>query len=92
MDMAIEMANVAGFDKRRKEARKHGKLRGLGLSNTIERAARNATTRSTPSSVSFCTTSSGLSAFVNANAIVIGGSGIGSSNTSPEISSWAVAR
>ena len=43
MDLAIEMANVAGFDKRRKEARKHGKLRGLGLSNTIERAAAPGT-------------------------------------------------
>ena len=43
MDMAIEMADVAGFDKRRKEARKRGKLRGLGLSNTIERAAAPGT-------------------------------------------------
>ncbi|HZP74674.1 MAG TPA: xanthine dehydrogenase family protein molybdopterin-binding subunit [Pseudolabrys sp.] len=39
MDMAIELADFAGFDKRRKEARKRGKLRGIGISNTIERAA-----------------------------------------------------
>src|SRR6266498_3503935 len=29
----------AGFERRRAEARKRGKLRGIGLSNTIERAA-----------------------------------------------------
>ena len=39
MDMALKLADVAGFEKRRAEARKHGKLVGLGLSNTIERAA-----------------------------------------------------
>ncbi len=39
MDMAIELADFAGFEKRRKEARSRGKLRGIGLSNTIERAA-----------------------------------------------------
>jgi aerobic carbon-monoxide dehydrogenase large subunit len=39
MDMALDLAEVAGFVKRREEARKRGKLRGLGLSNTIERAA-----------------------------------------------------
>jgi len=39
MDLALKLADVAGFDKRRSESRKHGKLRGLGLSNTIERAA-----------------------------------------------------
>ena len=43
MDMAISMADVAGFDKRRREARKRGRLRGLGLSNTIERAAAPGT-------------------------------------------------
>ncbi|HEX9809888.1 MAG TPA: xanthine dehydrogenase family protein molybdopterin-binding subunit [Alphaproteobacteria bacterium] len=39
MDMALEMADYAGFEKRRAEARKRGKLRGFGLSNSIERAA-----------------------------------------------------
>src|SRR5439155_10870232 len=39
MDMALKMADAAGFKARRAESRKHGKLRGLGLSNTIERAA-----------------------------------------------------
>ena len=39
MDMALELADVAGFAARRAAARKRGKLRGLGLSNTIERAA-----------------------------------------------------
>ena len=39
MDMALKLADVAGFEKRRGEARKRGKLRGLGMSNTIERAA-----------------------------------------------------
>ncbi|HEY1259636.1 MAG TPA: molybdopterin cofactor-binding domain-containing protein, partial [Stellaceae bacterium] len=32
-------ADAAGFEQRRAEARARGKLRGLGLSNTIERAA-----------------------------------------------------
>jgi aerobic carbon-monoxide dehydrogenase large subunit len=39
MDMALKLADAAGFEKRRGEARKRGKLRGLGMSNTIERAA-----------------------------------------------------
>ncbi|HEX9557462.1 MAG TPA: xanthine dehydrogenase family protein molybdopterin-binding subunit, partial [Reyranella sp.] len=39
MDIALELADVAGFEKRRAQSRKHGKLRGIGLSNTIERAA-----------------------------------------------------
>src|SRR3954471_21310535 len=39
MDMALKMADVAGFDKRKAESKKNGKLRGLGMSNTIERAA-----------------------------------------------------
>ena len=39
MDMALALADFAGFERRRAEARKHGKLRGIGLSNTIERAA-----------------------------------------------------
>jgi carbon-monoxide dehydrogenase large subunit len=39
MDMALKLADVAGFEKRRAEAKKRGKLAGIGLSNTIERAA-----------------------------------------------------
>jgi aerobic carbon-monoxide dehydrogenase large subunit len=39
MDMALELADFRGFERRRTEARKRGKLRGIGLSNTIERAA-----------------------------------------------------
>jgi carbon-monoxide dehydrogenase large subunit len=39
MDMALKLADVAGFDKRKSESKKNGKLRGLGMSNTIERAA-----------------------------------------------------
>jgi len=39
MDMALKLADVAGFKKRRAESKKRGKLRGLGMSNTIERAA-----------------------------------------------------
>ncbi|MGE0061915.1 MAG: xanthine dehydrogenase family protein molybdopterin-binding subunit [Xanthobacteraceae bacterium] len=39
MDLALKLADVKGFEARRKEARKRGKLLGLGLSNTIERAA-----------------------------------------------------
>ena len=39
MDMALELADVAGFERRRADARKRGKLRGIGMSNTIERAA-----------------------------------------------------
>lgn len=43
MDLAIELADFAGFEKRRKEARKNGRLRGIGISNTIERAAAPGT-------------------------------------------------
>ncbi len=39
MDMALKLADAGGFERRRAEARKRGKLRGIGLSNTIERAA-----------------------------------------------------
>ena len=38
MDDALLMADRAGFESRRAEAKARGKLRGLGLSNTIERA------------------------------------------------------
>ena len=39
MDLALEMADAKGFKARKAESAKHGKLRGLGISNTIERAA-----------------------------------------------------
>jgi aerobic carbon-monoxide dehydrogenase large subunit len=39
LDMALELADAAGFDSRRAEARRRGKFRGIGLANTIERAA-----------------------------------------------------
>ncbi len=38
MDMATDLADRAGFEQRRAESETRGKLRGLGLSNTIERA------------------------------------------------------
>ncbi len=39
MDMALELADFAGFAARRAQAHRHGKLRGIGISNTIEKAA-----------------------------------------------------
>ena len=39
MDLALKMADWTGFDKRKAESKRNGKLRGLGMSNTIERAA-----------------------------------------------------
>jgi carbon-monoxide dehydrogenase large subunit len=39
MDMALQAADKKGFEKRRTEAKKRGKLRGFGFSNTIERSA-----------------------------------------------------
>jgi aerobic carbon-monoxide dehydrogenase large subunit len=39
LEMALGLANFAGFEERRAEARMRGKLRGFGISNTIERAA-----------------------------------------------------
>ncbi len=39
MDRAMKLADWAGFEARRKEAAKRGKLRGIGISNTIEQAA-----------------------------------------------------
>src|SRR6516225_2527027 len=39
LDMALELADAKGFESRRAEARRYGKLRGLGIANTIERAA-----------------------------------------------------
>jgi aerobic carbon-monoxide dehydrogenase large subunit len=42
MDMALELADVAGFKKRAEESRRRGKLRGLGIVNAIEQAAGTA--------------------------------------------------
>jgi carbon-monoxide dehydrogenase large subunit len=39
MDLALEAAEKKSFESRRAQSRKHGKLRGLGFSNTIERSA-----------------------------------------------------
>ncbi|MBV8736738.1 MAG: molybdopterin-dependent oxidoreductase, partial [Alphaproteobacteria bacterium] len=39
LDMALELADAGGFERRRGAARRHRKLRGLGIANTIERAA-----------------------------------------------------
>jgi carbon-monoxide dehydrogenase large subunit len=36
MDVALARADHAGFEKRRAEARTHGRLRGLGVANAIE--------------------------------------------------------
>jgi carbon-monoxide dehydrogenase large subunit len=39
MDLALKLADAEGFAKRRAESKRNGKLRGFGMSNTIERAA-----------------------------------------------------
>jgi carbon-monoxide dehydrogenase large subunit len=39
LDMALDGADYQGFEARRAESRARGKLRGFGMSNTIERAA-----------------------------------------------------
>jgi carbon-monoxide dehydrogenase large subunit len=39
MDLALQAADKKGFEARRAAARKNGKLRGFGFSNTIERSA-----------------------------------------------------
>jgi aerobic carbon-monoxide dehydrogenase large subunit len=39
LDMALDLADFGGFEHRRADARRRGKLRGFGISNTIERAA-----------------------------------------------------
>ncbi|MCZ6885052.1 MAG: xanthine dehydrogenase family protein molybdopterin-binding subunit [Alphaproteobacteria bacterium] len=39
MDMALEMSDYAGFPARSEDSAKRGKLRGIGFSNSIERAA-----------------------------------------------------
>ncbi len=39
MDMSMEIADYAGFEARRAEAAARGRLRGIGLTNTIEQSA-----------------------------------------------------
>jgi len=39
MDLALKLGDAATFEARRAEAHKRGRLRGIGMSNTIERAA-----------------------------------------------------
>jgi len=39
MDLALEMSDYGNFESRRERAKADGKLRGIGISNTIERAA-----------------------------------------------------
>jgi carbon-monoxide dehydrogenase large subunit len=39
MDMALAMADYAGFEARRAEAARAGRLRGIGVSNSVEKAA-----------------------------------------------------
>ncbi len=43
MDLALALADAKGFKARKAQSRKEGKLRGFGLSNTIERAAPAST-------------------------------------------------
>jgi carbon-monoxide dehydrogenase large subunit len=43
LDIAMEMADWAGFPERRKESEARGKLRGIGMSNTLEWAADSTT-------------------------------------------------
>ncbi|HEX9522292.1 MAG TPA: xanthine dehydrogenase family protein molybdopterin-binding subunit [Reyranella sp.] len=42
LDMALKLADVAGFAARKEESKKHGRLRGLGIINAIEQAAGTA--------------------------------------------------
>jgi len=39
MDMALELADFSGFEARRAQARRRGRLRGIGIANTVEQAA-----------------------------------------------------
>jgi len=43
MNMALELADAKGLKARKAQSRKAGKLRGFGISNTIERAAAAST-------------------------------------------------
>ena len=42
LDMAIKLADVAGFEARKAESKTRGRLRGLGIINAIEQAAGTA--------------------------------------------------
>src|SRR5690242_20278271 len=42
MDMALKLADVAGFEARKAASKKRGRLRGLGVANAIEQAAGTA--------------------------------------------------
>jgi carbon-monoxide dehydrogenase large subunit len=42
MDMALKLADVAGFKARAEDSKKRGRLRGLGIVNAIEQAAGTA--------------------------------------------------
>src|SRR5262249_19732939 len=42
MDMALELADAAGFKARAEASKKQGRLRGLGIVNAIEQAAGTA--------------------------------------------------
>ena len=42
LDMALKLADVAGFAARKEESKKRGRLRGLGIINAIEQAAGTA--------------------------------------------------
>lgn len=42
LDMALELADVAGFAARQAESKRRGRLRGLGVINAIEQAAGTA--------------------------------------------------
>ena len=42
MDLALELADVKASRRARRKSRKRGKLRGFGISNTIERAGAPA--------------------------------------------------
>jgi carbon-monoxide dehydrogenase large subunit len=39
LDMALDLADFAGFEERRAQSRRRRRLRGFGISNSIERAA-----------------------------------------------------
>jgi aerobic carbon-monoxide dehydrogenase large subunit len=42
LDMALKLADVSGFEARKAESKKRGRLRGLGVVNAIEQAAGTA--------------------------------------------------
>jgi carbon-monoxide dehydrogenase large subunit len=58
MDMALALADHAGFEKRRAEARTRGKLRGLGIANAIE-VAGGPYTALNPDTASICVNADG---------------------------------